>query len=50
MFWQNYEEINNISTISELSDTVFQEDSFWNRVFNSETDPHQDEYNNLCEG
>ncbi|CAB3399007.1 unnamed protein product [Caenorhabditis bovis] len=34
---------------SELSEHIFKESSIWSRIFNAETDPHQDEYNNLCE-
>uniref|UniRef100_A0A8R1HWD0 UDP-glucuronosyltransferase n=1 Tax=Caenorhabditis japonica TaxID=281687 RepID=A0A8R1HWD0_CAEJA len=40
----NYKTIQN-----ELSENVFQESWFWSRVFNTQTDPHQDEYTNLCE-
>ncbi|CAL2045291.1 unnamed protein product [Caenorhabditis brenneri] len=34
---------------SEMSGNVFQQSSMWSKIFNSGTDPHQDEYNNMCE-
>uniref|UniRef100_A0A1I7T1B4 UDP-glucuronosyltransferase n=1 Tax=Caenorhabditis tropicalis TaxID=1561998 RepID=A0A1I7T1B4_9PELO len=34
---------------SEMSGNVFQQSSMWNKIFNSESDPHQDEYTNMCE-
>ncbi|KAF1751201.1 hypothetical protein GCK72_017755 [Caenorhabditis remanei] len=34
---------------NEMSGNVFQKSSLWSKIFNSNRDEHQDEYNNLCE-
>lgn len=37
-------------SLSEYSEKIMKPTSIWGKVFDFGTDPHMDEYNNLCEG